>query len=43
MLDALKNTDDPEHKEMMEWLEGEFDPEEFDVDGVNLELIGYFE
>ena len=43
MLELLKHPEDPEYEERMEWLGGEFDPEEFDVDGVNLQLIGYFE
>ena len=43
MLESLKHPEDPEYEERMEWLGGEFDPEEFDVDGVNLQLIGYFE
>lgn len=43
MLELLKHPEDPEHEERMEWLGGEFDPEKFDLGGVNLELIGYFE
>ena len=28
----------PEHEEMLEWIGGEFDPEAFDLDEVNVEL-----
>lgn len=32
---AIRNTRHPEHDEMLEWVGGEFDPEAFDVRGVN--------
>lgn len=38
LLDTIR---DPEHEgydEMMEWLGGEFDPEGFDLEGVNQAL-----
>jgi len=34
-LEAIQNPDHPEHEEYLEWVGGEFDPEEFDLDGVN--------
>ncbi len=37
-LDAVKNPDHPEHDEYLEWIGGEFDLEEFDVDVVNGQL-----
>lgn len=38
LLEVIRNPDDPEHEEMMEWLAGGFDPEEFNLDSVNREL-----
>jgi len=38
LLETIKNPDDPEHEEMLEWLGGEFDPEAFDLDVVNRKL-----
>jgi hypothetical protein len=35
LLEALQNPDDPEHEEMLEWVGGEFDPQAFDLDGIN--------
>ncbi len=32
---AIRNPRHPEHDEMLEWAGGEFDPEKFDLDGVN--------
>ncbi|MCL4490018.1 MAG: hypothetical protein M1570_18095 [Chloroflexi bacterium] len=32
---AIRNPRHPEHDEMLEWVGGEFDPEKFDLDGVN--------
>lgn len=34
-LEAISNPKHPEHKEMLEWAGGEFDPERFDLDEVN--------
>jgi hypothetical protein len=34
-LEAIRNPDHSEHEEYLEWVGGEFDPEEFDLDGVN--------
>jgi len=37
-LEAIKNPKHPEHESMLEWIGGEFDPEEFDLDGINDDL-----
>ena len=34
-LEAIKNPNHPEHKTMIEWCGGSFDPEEFDIDEIN--------
>ncbi len=38
-LEAIKDPNHKEHKEMLEWIGGEFDPEEFNVDEVNNGLV----
>jgi hypothetical protein len=40
-LETIKDPNHPEHEDMLEWIGGEFDPEEFDLDEVNeaLKLI----
>ncbi|MBI2966219.1 MAG: plasmid pRiA4b ORF-3 family protein [Bacteroidetes bacterium] len=43
MLNILKKKKGREYKEMMEWLGGEFDPDEFDLNSVNERLAGYRE
>jgi len=37
-LEAVRDTDHPEHVEWLEWVGGEFKPEIFDLAGVNTEL-----
>ncbi len=37
-LEAIHDPEHPEHEEMLEWIGGEFDPEVFDLDEVNMEL-----
>jgi hypothetical protein len=37
-LEALHDPEHPEHEEMLEWIGGEFDPEAFDLNEVNVEL-----
>jgi hypothetical protein len=37
-LKAIANPNHPERKEMLEWIGGDFDPEEFDLDEVNQSL-----
>lgn len=38
LLEALKNPDHPEHEDMLEWVDGEFNPEAFDLDETNAAL-----
>jgi hypothetical protein len=38
-LEALKNPDDEENEERLEWLGDDFDPEKFSVDAVNKKLL----
>jgi hypothetical protein len=35
LLEAIQDPKHPEHDEMLEWVEGNFDPEEFDLDVIN--------
>lgn len=35
ILNALKDPDNPEYAERLEWLGDDYDPEEFDLEGVN--------
>jgi hypothetical protein len=37
-LEAIQNPDHPEHEDYLEWIGGDFDPEGFDLDGVNAGL-----
>jgi hypothetical protein len=37
-LDILQDKNHPQHEDMMEWIGGRFDPEEFDLDLVNEQL-----
>ncbi len=39
-LEVIKDEDDPEHEEMLEWAGGSFDPEVFNLEEVNQELKG---
>ncbi len=39
-LQILTDPDHPEYEERLEWIGGEFDPEEFDVEDVNAALAG---
>jgi tetratricopeptide (TPR) repeat protein len=41
LLEVMRDPLDEEHEEIMEWLGGEFDPEEFDLSEINEELKGY--
>ena len=34
-LEAIEDVNHPEHDDMLEWIGGEFDPEEFDVNSIN--------
>jgi hypothetical protein len=37
-LEAIQDPNHEEHEEYLEWVGGEFDPEAFDLDGVNVAL-----
>lgn len=37
-LEAIHDPANPEHDELLEWIGGEFDPEAFDLDDVNIAL-----
>ena len=41
LLETVSNTNHPEHADMLEWLGGEFDPEEFDLEEINEDLADY--
>jgi hypothetical protein len=41
LVDILQDSDNPEYEEMLEWVGGELDPDEFDLDETNLMLIEY--
>ncbi len=38
LLEAIQDPDHPEHEDLLEWLEDDFDPEAFDLDEINREL-----
>ena len=38
ILDTVANPEDEEYEDILEWLGDEFDPEAFDMAGVNEEL-----
>ncbi|MFV9630776.1 MAG: plasmid pRiA4b ORF-3 family protein [Methanosarcinales archaeon] len=38
ILEILKNPQHPEHEEMMDWVDYDFDPEYFDLDEINQRL-----
>ena len=40
-LEAIKDPSHPEHDHYSDWIGGEFDPKEFDLDKVNQELFDY--
>jgi hypothetical protein len=39
-VDAVQNPKNPQHEDMVEWVGGDFDPEEFDPQAVNEALSG---
>jgi len=39
LLETIKNKKHPEHKEMLEWMGGQYDPEYFDKELVNKRLL----
>lgn len=42
LLETISNIEHPEHEDMLEWLGGEFDPEEFDLAEINDDLAEYW-
>ena len=38
LLETVSNPKHPDHDDMLEWLGGEFDPEEFDLEAINEDL-----
>ncbi|MGR8999574.1 MAG: plasmid pRiA4b ORF-3 family protein [Gammaproteobacteria bacterium] len=41
LLQTISDPNHPEHADMLEWLGGEFDPEEFDLEDINEDLAEY--
>ena len=41
LLETISDPKHPEHEDMLEWLGGEFDPEEFDLEEINGDLAEY--
>ena len=41
LLETISNPKHPDHENMLEWLGGEFDPEEFDLEEINEDLAEY--
>jgi hypothetical protein len=37
-LEIMQDPEHPEHEDMMAWVGGEFDPDEFDLEGINKRL-----
>jgi hypothetical protein len=42
LLETISNPNHPDHDDMLEWLGGEFDPEEFDLEDINEDLAEYW-
>jgi hypothetical protein len=42
LLETISDAKHPEHESMLEWLGGEFDPEEFDLEQINKDLAEYY-
>lgn len=40
-LEAITDPDHEEHEQMLEWIDGSFDPEAFDLDSVNGDLKNF--
>src|SRR3989338_3719370 len=38
MLETIRNPEDPEYEDMIDWLGDKFDPEEFDLEAINNKL-----
>ncbi|MEX2304096.1 MAG: plasmid pRiA4b ORF-3 family protein [Bryobacterales bacterium] len=42
LLEAIRDPGNPDHRELLGWVGGPFDPEYFDLDAVNRELVELF-
>ena len=42
LLETISDPKHPDHEDMLEWLGGEFDPEEFDLEEINEDLAEYW-
>jgi hypothetical protein len=42
LLVTISDSKHPDHEDMLEWLGGEFDPEEFDLEEINEDLAEYW-
>ncbi len=42
LLQTISNVKHPEHEDMLEWLGGDFNPELFDLEGINEDLAEYW-
>jgi hypothetical protein len=42
LLETISDANHPDHEDMLEWLGGEFDPEEFDLEQINKDLAEYY-
>lgn len=40
-LDAINDPNHPEHKDYLEWVDGDFDPNAYDIDETNAMLLEY--
>jgi len=43
LIETIQDPSHPEHKDMLEWVGGEFDPEHFDMEEINAILLEYSE
>ena len=42
LLVTISDSKHPDHEDMLEWLGGNFDPEEFDLEEINEDLAEYW-
>jgi hypothetical protein len=42
LLETISDANHPEHDDMQEWLGGDFNPEIFDIEGINEDLAEYW-
>jgi hypothetical protein len=41
-LEIIQDPNHPEHEDISEWIDRDFDPEEFDLEGINATLRTVF-